>query len=392
VVDKSIIWRKLDDLQLWGDNPNQGDVGAIIQSINRFGYNDAIAVWHDRVQGGNHRVMALHQLWQGGWRPSEKDNAVRLNGDGLEVATWDVNHLESEQEANAFGIALNRTTRLGLDDDTKLAALLQDIAAVDESLLTASGYDGDEIDDLMVSIRAIDDAGYLVDPVMQSKWGNVTTSESPKSDLQPEKTLLFERKPKARTIFATSGRAALDEIMPELPNKDTDYHIITIGRGKTVKNGDVVKTFGFGNFIDRIVDEFGGQCIVYISTWSLNRDHAFMLLELLESGGIAKLSMLYDYSLTSRKGEIAAILREGMKLFDNTRFVSCQNHSKVYCFKNSNASRFCTVVGSSNLSGLPRAENYVISTSPELYHEYVNKFFEPMLQSEYPISPKYKNG
>jgi hypothetical protein len=149
VKEKSVTWRKLDDLHLWGDNPNSGDLGTILQSVNRFGYNESIIVWNDRVQGGNHRVMALHQLWQGGWRPSERDRAVRMNGDGLEVATWDVSHLESEQEANAFGIALNRTTRLGMDDPAKLAALLQDIAAVDESAFVASGYDGDDLDELL---------------------------------------------------------------------------------------------------------------------------------------------------------------------------------------------------------------------------------------------------
>jgi hypothetical protein len=149
VAEKSVTWRKLDDLHLWGDNPNSGDLGAILQSVNRFGYNESIIVWNDRVQGGNHRVMALHQLWQGGWRPSERDRAVRVNGDGLEVATWDVSHLESEQEANAFGIALNRTTRLGMDDPAKLAELLQDIAAVDDTAFVASGFDGDDLDELL---------------------------------------------------------------------------------------------------------------------------------------------------------------------------------------------------------------------------------------------------
>jgi site-specific DNA-methyltransferase (adenine-specific) len=151
-VGAKVQWRNLNDLHLWGDNPNQGDLGALLQSINRFGYNESIAIWNDRVQGGNHRVMALRQLWKGGWQPSDKDGAVRLNGDGLEVAVIDVSHLESEQEANAFGIALNRTTRLGQDEPAQLAALLQDIAAVDEELFQASGYDGDDLDDLLREI------------------------------------------------------------------------------------------------------------------------------------------------------------------------------------------------------------------------------------------------
>ncbi len=174
--EKSIVWRKLDDLQLWGDNPNQGDVGAILTSINRFGYNESIVVWYDRVQGGNHRVMALRQLWKGGWRPSDKDRAVRLNGDGLEVAAWDISHLETEQEANAFGLALNRTTRRGVDDSAKLAALLQDIKAVDEQSFVASGYDGDDLDELLREIGQLGeppkDPGAQVDRAgeLQQKW------------------------------------------------------------------------------------------------------------------------------------------------------------------------------------------------------------------------------
>jgi DNA modification methylase len=177
MTEKQIDWLALDNLELWSSNPNQGDVGSIHASINRFGYNDVIAVWNGRVQGGNHRKIALHQLWQGGWRPSEKDRMARVNGDDvLEVAAVDVSHLETEQEANAFGLALNRTTRLGIDDDRMLAALLQDISAVDDDLLVAAGYDGDDVDlllaDLGMQDDPPDDPGAQIDRAeeLRQKW------------------------------------------------------------------------------------------------------------------------------------------------------------------------------------------------------------------------------
>ena len=146
---KGSRWYRLDDIQLLADNPNQGNVGGIITSIHEFGYNDVVQMWHDRAQGGNHRKRALHDLLRSGWQPGERDRAARLNDGHLEILGLDVSHLETEQEANAFGLALNNLTREGWDDPAKLAALLQDIKAVNESAFIASGYDGDKLDALL---------------------------------------------------------------------------------------------------------------------------------------------------------------------------------------------------------------------------------------------------
>jgi DNA modification methylase len=173
---KTIEWMALDDLELWKDNPNSGDLGSILTSISRFGYNETIVVWQGRVQGGNHRKKALHQLQQGGWIPGEKDRCAEIIDGRLSIRAIDVSHLETEQEANAFGLALNRTTRLGLDDDRLLVELLKDIQAVDGDLLVASGYDGDDVDlllaDLGMQDDPPDDPGAQIDRAeeLRQKW------------------------------------------------------------------------------------------------------------------------------------------------------------------------------------------------------------------------------
>ncbi|HEB28856.1 MAG TPA: hypothetical protein ENI05_14050 [Porticoccus sp.] len=190
--------------------------------------------------------------------------------------------------------------------------------------------------------------------------------------------IIHERKPEKRRYLAGKRRQELSEIMPNLPPPDVDYYIIATGRGKKVETGDIVQSFGFGAFVDYITRKLGGACIVYISTWSMNRDHALMLPDLLDSGLIAELHLLCDPSLLTRKHAIAATVMEGIARHLTSRFKSFKNHAKIMCIKDANEQNYCTITGSANLSGTPRAENYTVSTDPELYRFFINQFFEVM--------------
>lgn len=190
--------------------------------------------------------------------------------------------------------------------------------------------------------------------------------------------IIHERKPKKRRYLAGKRREELSEIMPELPPSDTDYYIVATGRGKKAETGDVVQSFGFGAFVGYIVRKLGGGCVVYISTWSMNRDHALMLPELLDTGLAAELHLLCDPSLLTRKHAIAATVMEGIARYPGSRFKSFKNHAKIMCIKDANEQNYCTITGSANLSGTPRAENYTVSTDPGLYHFFIQSFFEVM--------------
>lgn len=140
-------WVNLDTLQLWERNYNQGDVGAIVQSIRKFGFDNALRVWHGTVMAGNHSTIALRQLVTSGWMPF--GGAVRMQGDDVQVLIVDISHLSQEQ-AQAFAIADNRTAQLAEPDEYALAELLQELAnSEDDTLLDATGYDGDDLDNLL---------------------------------------------------------------------------------------------------------------------------------------------------------------------------------------------------------------------------------------------------
>ncbi len=146
--DNPITWHNIDDLQQWEKNPNEGDIGAIIQSIKQFGYNDISAIWQHTIKGGNHRIQALQQLRKTKWHPDKCDNPSQflIADNGIwKVGCFDVSHM-SEQESNAFALALNRTSRLGYDDPGSLLQILEDINTSMPDILDATGYAAEDMD------------------------------------------------------------------------------------------------------------------------------------------------------------------------------------------------------------------------------------------------------
>lgn len=111
-------------------NPNFGDVGAIVESIRVNGWFGTVVASKRtrRILAGNHRCRA----------------AAMLGIDRVPVYFVDV---DEEAEARIL-LADNRTTRLGYDDDAGLAALLEPLAETPTGL-AGTGYDGDDLDDLL---------------------------------------------------------------------------------------------------------------------------------------------------------------------------------------------------------------------------------------------------
>lgn len=118
----------LADLHEHPENPRQGDVGAIVTSIDANGFYGALIVQKStqRVLAGNHRLKALRA--QGVKR--------------VPIIERDVD------DATALRILLgdNRTGDLASYDEVKLLQLLT--AAAQEGNLLGTGYDGDDVDEL----------------------------------------------------------------------------------------------------------------------------------------------------------------------------------------------------------------------------------------------------
>jgi hypothetical protein len=134
VIDElKIEYVPVDEVMLHPDNPNNGDMEAISESIRVNGLYQPIIVQKSTglILAGNHRYMAL---------------AAQGNAE-VPVIYVDVD----DQAAKKIMLADNRTARLGQDDPGLLAAMLEEITATDEgnTALLGTGYSEQEAHDII---------------------------------------------------------------------------------------------------------------------------------------------------------------------------------------------------------------------------------------------------
>lgn len=111
-------------------NVNQADFGAIQESIEANGFYGAIVANKrtNHILAGNHRYAVAKQS----------------HFDTIPVIWVDV---DAEEELRIM-LADNRLTRLGMDDQAQLAALLAELVDTDTGLI-GTGFDGDDLDRLI---------------------------------------------------------------------------------------------------------------------------------------------------------------------------------------------------------------------------------------------------
>lgn len=157
-------------------NPKDHDLGAITHSIQRFGFV-AHPLIDERTQlivAGHGRIEALEQMKNAG---ASAPARITVQGDEWFVPVDRGVSFNSDAEVKAYLVADNRLTELGGWTDEALAAVLKDIAADDPDLLAVTGFDGDDLDDLLHELaKAQKKTG---DPAaetnrgdeLKSKWG-----------------------------------------------------------------------------------------------------------------------------------------------------------------------------------------------------------------------------
>ena len=118
------------DLVLHPHNARQGDVGAIVQSLEAHGQYRPIVVQKStmRVLAGNHTLQAAAAL---GWKE-------------VEATIIDVD----DDQALRILLVDNRANDLATYDNTVLTDLLESLVRSDFGL-SGSGYDGSDLDDLL---------------------------------------------------------------------------------------------------------------------------------------------------------------------------------------------------------------------------------------------------
>ena len=163
----------IDDLIRHPDTPRRGDIPAISASIEVNGWYGAVVAQSStrHVLAGNNRMEA----------------ARRLGMTDLPVHWLDVD----DATARRIMLADNRTSDLATYDDAVLVQLLEAAAADDD--LIGTGYDSDDLDDLLADI--VDDidnkyATQIVAPIYHPTGDNPAVTDL--SDTEYAETLRSE--------------------------------------------------------------------------------------------------------------------------------------------------------------------------------------------------------
>lgn len=191
----------------------------------------------------------------------------------------------------------------------------------------------------------------------------------------------YDRRRVARREYINGlKKQALTDLITQLPPPDVDLYILSNGSGSTYRTTGDPLAFEFGHFIPVLVGMLGGKCTAYVSTWTMARQHALNLLQIVDTGELAQLAVMTDPYFLRRESAVANQLVTGL-LARGQRFTAFKNHVKACAIASADGSRTVCVLGSANLSSQPRAENFTLSTDPGLYTFLRDEFFEAMLNA-----------
>lgn len=161
----------IDALEPHPSNPNEGDVGAIVDLIVHNGWFGQTLVQAreglpDRIFVGEHRWRALRLLQAQGGVVRENGSETTLDYAGLQARAealdlpalppvgkcWVQRYQISDRLARRHMLADNRAHDLASYDDQQLAQILKEIA--DEDGLVGTGFDDEALDEVLRDLNA----------------------------------------------------------------------------------------------------------------------------------------------------------------------------------------------------------------------------------------------
>jgi len=198
----------LESVQPHPDNPRQGDVGAISESVKVHGFYGALVVQKStgHILAGNHR-----------WKAAKAAGLTELPVTYVDV---------DDEKARRILVADNRLSDLGTYDEAQLAEILKDLAATSAGL-TGTGYDGDDLESLIRDLGHpygaldTDDAVSRADE-LREKWD---TAEGQVWQVGEHRVVCGDSREESTLYLATEG-AFVDMLLTDPPygiNLDTDY-------------------------------------------------------------------------------------------------------------------------------------------------------------------------
>jgi len=152
-----VVLTPLSEITEADRNVKDHDIGAIHESMNRFGFTSPLLMNEatKKLVAGHGRVEALRQKKQFGEKlPNNIE--VSDNGDWLVPIIRGV-YFKNEEEAQAYLLADNRLTELGGWNTTALVEELQKLA--ESSSLEGTGFDDADLNALMEEYDSSSDDG-----------------------------------------------------------------------------------------------------------------------------------------------------------------------------------------------------------------------------------------
>ena len=210
----------------------------------------------------------------------------------------------------------------------------------------------------------------LMEPAMPTEMNaldylgvQLETPDMPTGGLFKEK-----RKHKAVKIHLKAQRKNaiktehLAEFLPRVPEPGWSYHIISSGN------------FDFWNYVPHLVQLAGRFDEFYCSTWTMNRPIAAEMLEMFDKGKLGSISLMTGKYFKRRETAVFAFILEGL-LARKQRYIAFANHTKLMLMRNS--TMHLVLEGSANLTANPRAEQFILTNSENLY-DFHRKWMEGM--------------
>jgi len=144
-MDGELEWRDIDSVALLENNPKDHDIGAICESLTRFGLVEAMALnlATGRVIRGNGTTTALRYMKRRG------DSIPVGVRDGW-LAPYFCVRVQVEDEQRV-ALALNRISELGGWDYSNLASILEELAQ--SGRIEGTGYDTIDVANILQQVQ-----------------------------------------------------------------------------------------------------------------------------------------------------------------------------------------------------------------------------------------------